>query len=277
MNSIERRLRRILPGGRETRQRELTHRSGRAILIRHAEPEQAGADPGLSPAGVARAAELIHVLDDAGITKIVTSDLKRTQQTAAALAAHLGQTPVVVPAADIAAIVDEILPAGLVLVVGHTDTVPDVIDQLGAELKGRGADVSVRGPIDADLDDDRDGLPAIDSIVLVASADASYDAAAQRWLDDGTRLVRSAGRRGACGGTWRATPRPANRRLPVCARRQGREGHRQGSGIVAASGGLHSCGSLARVWPREFAGGRCCGFGRDICGRRLRGERGFRP
>ena len=108
-------------------------RTGRVVLIRHAEPLTGGSDPSLSPAGIVRATELVHVLEEANVAKIVVSELQRSQQTAADLATHLGITPVIVTALDIAAIVDEITTAaGLVLVIGHTNTVPDVIAQLGA-------------------------------------------------------------------------------------------------------------------------------------------------
>lgn len=109
----------------------LCRNSGRVVLIRHADPQGGGTDPSLSAAGVARATELIHVLGDAGVVKIVVSSLKRTQETAAPLATHLGLVPVVVSASDVDAIVAQVWPpVDLVLVVGHSNTVPDVIEQL---------------------------------------------------------------------------------------------------------------------------------------------------
>ncbi len=105
--------------------------SGRVVLIRHADPQAGGTDPSLSAAGVARAAELVHVLGDAGVAKIIVSNFKRTQETAAPLATHLGLAPVIVPAGDIDAIATEIgSTPGLVLVVGHSNTVPDVIERV---------------------------------------------------------------------------------------------------------------------------------------------------
>ena len=105
--------------------------TGRAVLIRHAEPQAGGSDPDLASSGQARANELVHVLGDAGIVKIVVSHLQRTQQTAAPLAAHLGLTPVVESALDIGAIAAEVRTSpGLVLVIGHSNTVPDVVDAM---------------------------------------------------------------------------------------------------------------------------------------------------
>lgn len=109
----------------------LCRNTGRAVLVRHAEPQAGGSDPDLAVAGHARANELVHVLGDAGIVKIVVSNLKRTQQTAAPLATHLGLTPVVEQALDVTAIAAEVRSSsGLVLVVGHSNTVPDVVDSM---------------------------------------------------------------------------------------------------------------------------------------------------
>lgn len=47
-------------------------------------------DPGLSPAGQARAQTLVHVLGGTGINHIIVSQWARTQQTAAPLGTHLG-------------------------------------------------------------------------------------------------------------------------------------------------------------------------------------------
>jgi phosphohistidine phosphatase SixA len=63
----------------------------RVVLIRHADyvPSTNG-DPGLSPAGQARAQTLVHVLGGTGIDHIIVSQWARTQQTAAPLETHLG-------------------------------------------------------------------------------------------------------------------------------------------------------------------------------------------
>lgn len=109
------------------------------FLIRHAEradtapgvsPTMA-ADPDLSEAGRARAESLATALKDAKITAIYATKYKRTQQTAAPLAKALGLTVAIV-AADAAAVAKQ-LPGekGNVLVVGHSNTVPDIIKALG--------------------------------------------------------------------------------------------------------------------------------------------------
>lgn len=107
------------------------------FLVRHAERADGGgnmqtADPDLSEAGRARAESLATLLKDAKITTIITSEFKRTRQTAAPIAAALGIEPVQVPSKDSAALVRRIGGAkGNVLVVGHSNTVPETLQGLG--------------------------------------------------------------------------------------------------------------------------------------------------
>ncbi len=66
-------------------------------LVRHAEPTlpAMGApdtDPELNMAGRERAHALVHVLREAGITDVLSTDYNRTRQTAAPLAEALGLT-----------------------------------------------------------------------------------------------------------------------------------------------------------------------------------------
>lgn len=104
------------------------------IVVRHA--ERAGgtaADVGLSEAGQCRAEHLAVMLYDAGITRIYTSEVARTQQTAAPLAAKLHLTPETVPAKDTAALLSKLRGGkGNALVVGHSNTVPEIVKELGA-------------------------------------------------------------------------------------------------------------------------------------------------
>jgi broad specificity phosphatase PhoE len=62
------------------------------IVIRHAEKkiEPDNPDPDLSPAGQARAQELVRMFSDAGINAIYATQYKRTQQTVKPLADKLG-------------------------------------------------------------------------------------------------------------------------------------------------------------------------------------------
>jgi broad specificity phosphatase PhoE len=105
------------------------------ILIRHADVPAGGGDQALSAGGTVRAQALRRVLRDAGISAIVVSHFKRTQQTAAPLAAHLGLVPRV--AEDVAGAVAAILalqPDAVALVVGHTTTLPGISSGLGGPV-----------------------------------------------------------------------------------------------------------------------------------------------
>lgn len=103
------------------------------ILVRHAEKAGPSGDVDLSEAGKKRAECLTNALADAGVQTIFTTEFKRTQQTAAALAKKLSLTPVVTPGADVDGLVAGIQKhAGeTVLVAGHSNTVPAVIKKLG--------------------------------------------------------------------------------------------------------------------------------------------------
>jgi broad specificity phosphatase PhoE len=103
------------------------------FLIRHAEKAASGTnDPDLSDAGRARADSLATALKDSGVSAIFVTDLKRTQQTAAPLAKLLHLEPAIVPAKDSAVLVAKLraLTANA-LVVGHGNTIPDIIKALG--------------------------------------------------------------------------------------------------------------------------------------------------
>jgi phosphohistidine phosphatase SixA len=107
------------------------------LFVRHADvdvpPPIGNADPSLNEKGVIRANELARVVEAANVTTIFTSNLKRTKETAAQLAArlHLAQPPSVVPDLDEFAAGARAGSFGpVVLVVGHTDTVPPMIDAL---------------------------------------------------------------------------------------------------------------------------------------------------
>ena len=108
------------------------------FLVRHTEREWEGEDPPLVAAGEARAQALAETLRDAGITRIVTTQWRRTRDTAQPLAKLLKITPQVIPVFDGKARenVDEVAAAvrrykgETVLIVGHI-TVTGVIAALG--------------------------------------------------------------------------------------------------------------------------------------------------
>ena len=102
------------------------------FIVRHAEKADATKDPDLSEAGRVRAEALAKTLRDANITAIYATEFKRTQQTAAPLAKALGITVTILPAKNNAALIAKLRAStGNALVVGHGDTIPDLIKALG--------------------------------------------------------------------------------------------------------------------------------------------------
>lgn len=106
------------------------------ILIRHAEKAPGGGDVALAePLGVRRARDLAAALGDAGISTIIASELRRTYDTVTPLAAEVGiAAGEILRITDPLAIAAEILErhrGGTVVVAGHSNTVPLVIERLG--------------------------------------------------------------------------------------------------------------------------------------------------
>jgi 2,3-bisphosphoglycerate-dependent phosphoglycerate mutase len=107
------------------------------ILVRHAEkavvpPENK--DPDLSPAGQARAQELVKMFGDTGIAAIYATQYKRTQQTVKPLADKLGLAVTKVNAKETGELVKQIRArnAGRVIfIAGHNNTVPEIIAAMG--------------------------------------------------------------------------------------------------------------------------------------------------
>ena len=103
------------------------------VIVRHGEKAaDGGTDPDLSSAGRARADALAEILKDSGITAIFTTEFKRTQQTAAPTATSAHVTATVVAAKDTPTLVAKVHELnGNALVVGHSNTIPDIIKALG--------------------------------------------------------------------------------------------------------------------------------------------------
>ena len=104
-------------------------------VVRHAERADQSADSPLSKDGARRARRLGEMLRNAGITHVFTTDLRRTIDTAAPLAATADLSAQQVPAADTQALVAKVSALGphdRALVVGHSNTVPDLLRMLHA-------------------------------------------------------------------------------------------------------------------------------------------------
>jgi 2,3-bisphosphoglycerate-dependent phosphoglycerate mutase len=103
------------------------------FVVRHAEKADGTKDPDLSEAGRARADALSKTLKDAKITAIYATEFKRTQQTGAPVAKALGLSVTTLPASDNAALATKLRGAkGSSLVIGHGNTIPDLIKALGS-------------------------------------------------------------------------------------------------------------------------------------------------
>jgi broad specificity phosphatase PhoE len=108
------------------------------IVIRHAEKETGAlSDPPLSTAGQARAALLAQMFGGSQapgrLDAIYISSALRNRMTAAPLATRLGITPMVEPADDSRGLVRRVLRehrGGRVMIVGHLNTVPELVGAL---------------------------------------------------------------------------------------------------------------------------------------------------
>ena len=103
-------------------------------LVRHAEKLDDSRDPPLSEAGKTRANELRHVLGEAGITHIWSTPLVRARSTAAPIAAQLSLPVEVYDASklqEFAAMLKR--SPGRHLVVGHSNTTPELVRWLGGD------------------------------------------------------------------------------------------------------------------------------------------------
>jgi phosphohistidine phosphatase SixA len=111
------------------------------VLVRHAEKAPgASADPPLSHAGVQRAQALAKVLEGAAPALIITSTLQRTVQTAAPSVGPgvaLRRVPLEGGVeAHVGAVANEArrqASTDLILIVGHSNTVPAIAAELGSE------------------------------------------------------------------------------------------------------------------------------------------------
>jgi phosphohistidine phosphatase SixA len=107
------------------------------VLVRHAEKLADADDPGLSDTGRAHAERLAEMLERAGIAAIYVSEAKRTRETAAPVATRTGIEPRVVEADRHKRLLRRLKwrhRGDVVLVVGHSNTVPLIAAGLGAEI-----------------------------------------------------------------------------------------------------------------------------------------------
>ena len=105
------------------------------FVIRHAEDELTGEiDRGLRPEGLERAAGWARYLRPAGIDVVVTTEIKRSQETGQIIAEAL-EVPRVEysrgASSSIAEFLRENYPEDVILVVGHSETIPKLLRSFG--------------------------------------------------------------------------------------------------------------------------------------------------
>lgn len=106
------------------------------LLVRHAEkeypPRLDDRETPLNPAGEVRAEKLAHVTHKTGVTAVYATEYIRTQQTVQPLADLLEIEPIIYT--DVAWLANQVLSehnGDVVLIAGHSNTVPQIINSLG--------------------------------------------------------------------------------------------------------------------------------------------------
>lgn len=101
-------------------------------VMRHLHTVEGAPDPDLTPEGQRHAERLANWFTAEPPATIFVSNTKRARQSAAPLAARLGITPIVYDARDTAGLMREMMKEPPpVLVIGHSNTVPDIVAALG--------------------------------------------------------------------------------------------------------------------------------------------------
>lgn len=113
------------------------------VVVRHAEKADDGTrDPELSEAGRERARSLSRSLRHAEIAGLIATQYQRTQQTLSGLARRSGLEITTVPAgsggtdahvADIVSRVKHSQADGLLVIAGHSNTVPAIVEALSGQ------------------------------------------------------------------------------------------------------------------------------------------------
>lgn len=109
------------------------------FLVRHAEtlpspPGESPRNPHLDERGLERANRLAHLLDDAGITTLFTSDYHRTRETVAPIAGLLGLDVTLYDPRALEEFAAKLRSTpGRHVVAGHSNTTPQLVEYLGGD------------------------------------------------------------------------------------------------------------------------------------------------
>lgn len=102
-------------------------------LLRHAE-KRTGPDPSLTVEGVARAGRVAQLLADKNVRAIYSTDYRRTRDTARPIAELAGINIELYDPGEPQQLVERLKNAlGAYVVVGHSNTIPELVDLLGGE------------------------------------------------------------------------------------------------------------------------------------------------
>jgi broad specificity phosphatase PhoE len=109
-------------------------RRARVYVLRHFDTPAGASDPDLTERGQARAQALVAWLGDRALGALYVSSARRARQTAAPLADARGMAATLYDPRDTDALIRRVRgEAGPVLIVGHSNTVPDIVEALGGE------------------------------------------------------------------------------------------------------------------------------------------------
>lgn len=118
-------------------QEPLIPSSASVFVVRHAEKaDPSDPDTPLSEAGEARSRALASALKAKGVKAVYATEFRRTQQTAKPTAQAAGLDVVIINNAERTALIEraKAVPMGsAVLIVGHSNTVPDIVRELSGE------------------------------------------------------------------------------------------------------------------------------------------------
>lgn len=108
--------------------------STEVFLVRHAEKLTSGSDPALSERGMQRAEALARLLAEAGVKHVHSTNFTRTRSTAAPLASMLGLEVRIYDHQNLPSLVEHVrAQQGRHLIVGHSNTTPQMVALLGGE------------------------------------------------------------------------------------------------------------------------------------------------
>lgn len=109
-----------------------TAQAAEIYIMRHLQKADVSKDPALSQEGAANATSVAELLGASGIKALFATDTQRAEQTAAPLAARLGVPVTNYDPREVPALVATVRAVpGNVLIVGHSNTVPDLVAAFG--------------------------------------------------------------------------------------------------------------------------------------------------